>query len=98
MYIATVSATAETSNPEKEVQPGLELLEPIMQKFISISNLLVPNEDGSKSQIFVSRSYDATNHFETECEDITDLYRRITGAELHFRGAQRHQSHSSDVD
>lgn len=32
MYIATVSTTVETSNPEKEVQPGLELLEPIMQK------------------------------------------------------------------
>uniref|UniRef100_A0A4W6ET92 Rab GDP dissociation inhibitor n=1 Tax=Lates calcarifer TaxID=8187 RepID=A0A4W6ET92_LATCA len=82
MYIATVSTTIETSDPEKEVHPGLELLEPIAQKFVSISNLLVPNEDGKKSQIFVSRSCDATNHFESECEDIKDLYRRITGAEL----------------
>jgi Rab GDP dissociation inhibitor len=32
MYIAMVSTTVETSNPEKEVQPGLELLEPIQQK------------------------------------------------------------------
>ena len=32
MYIAVVSTTVETSNPEKEVQPALELLEPIMQK------------------------------------------------------------------
>lgn len=32
VYIATVSTTAETSNPEREVQPALELLEPIMQK------------------------------------------------------------------
>ena len=39
MYIATVSTTAETSNPEKEVQPGLELLEPIMQKFVTFLNL-----------------------------------------------------------
>ncbi|XP_045931757.1 rab GDP dissociation inhibitor beta isoform X1 [Micropterus dolomieu] len=96
VYIATVSTTAETSNPEKEVQPGLELLEPIMQKFVSVRNLLVPNEDGKKSQIFVSRSYDATNHFESECEDIKDMYRRITGAELCFGGSQRHQSHNSD--
>uniref|UniRef100_A0AAQ6IC18 Rab GDP dissociation inhibitor n=1 Tax=Anabas testudineus TaxID=64144 RepID=A0AAQ6IC18_ANATE len=95
MYIATVSTTAETSNPEKEVQPGLELLEPIMQKFVSVSNRLVPNEDGKKSQIFVSRSYDATNHFEDECEDLKDLYHRITGAEL-FGGSERHQSHSSE--
>ncbi|XP_035517317.1 rab GDP dissociation inhibitor beta [Morone saxatilis] len=98
VYIATVSTTVETSNPEKEVQPGLELLEPIMQKFVSVHNLLVPNEDGKRSQIFVSRSYDSTNHFEIECEDIKDMYRRITGAELRFGGSQRHQSHNSDDD
>uniref|UniRef100_A0A3B3Y429 Rab GDP dissociation inhibitor n=1 Tax=Poecilia mexicana TaxID=48701 RepID=A0A3B3Y429_9TELE len=84
MYIATVSTTVETNNPEKEVEPALELLEPIMQKFVSVTNVLVPNEDGRKSQIFVSRSYDATNHFDSECEDIKDMYRRITGAELCF--------------
>ncbi|KAF7207770.1 rab GDP dissociation inhibitor beta [Nothobranchius furzeri] len=97
MYIATVSTAAETSTPEKEVQPALELLEPIMQKFVSISNLLVPNEDGRKSQIFVSRSYDATNHFEFECDDIEDLYHRLTGAELCF-GRSRQVSHNSDDD
>ncbi|KAL6112121.1 uncharacterized protein ACO6RY_08946 [Pungitius sinensis] len=96
MYIATVSTTAETSNPEKEVEPALELLRPVMQEFVSVSNMLVPNEGGQKSQIFVSRSYDATNHFEAECEDIKDMYRRITGAELCFGGSQRHQSHTSD--
>ncbi|XP_049894859.1 rab GDP dissociation inhibitor beta [Epinephelus moara] len=98
MYIATVSTMAETNNPEKEVQPGLDLLEPIKQKFISVHHILVPNEDGSKSQIFVSRSYDAFNHFEDEYEDIRDMYRRITGVELHIGGSQRHQSHNSDDD
>ncbi|XP_029948240.1 rab GDP dissociation inhibitor beta isoform X1 [Salarias fasciatus] len=97
MYIATVSTTAETNNPEKEVQPGLELLEPIMHKFVSVSNLMVPNEDGKKSQIFVSRSYDAMNHFESECEDIKDVYHRLTGVELRF-GGSRHQSQNSDDD
>lgn len=97
MYIATVSTTAETNNPEQEVQPGLELLEPIISKFVSVSNLLVPNEDGKKSQIFVSRSYSAANHFETECEDIKDMYQRLTGTELCFAGS-RHQSHNSDDD
>uniref|UniRef100_A0AAY4AXP3 Rab GDP dissociation inhibitor n=1 Tax=Denticeps clupeoides TaxID=299321 RepID=A0AAY4AXP3_9TELE len=82
MYVASVSTTVETSNPEKEVQPGLALLEPIMQKFVSISNFMVPLDDGRRSQIFVSRSYDATTHFEAECNDIKDMYRRITGTEL----------------
>ncbi|TTV91454.1 Rab GDP dissociation inhibitor alpha [Bagarius yarrelli] len=31
-FIAVVSTSVETSNPEKEVQPGLTLLEPIMEK------------------------------------------------------------------
>lgn len=36
MYIATVSTTIETSDPEKEVHPGLELLEPIAQKLVTL--------------------------------------------------------------
>lgn len=36
MYIATVSTTAETTNPEKELQPGLELLEPIVHKLVTL--------------------------------------------------------------
>ncbi|XP_037534791.1 rab GDP dissociation inhibitor beta [Nematolebias whitei] len=97
MYIATVSTTVETGTPEKEVQPGLELLEPIVQKFVSITNLLVPNEDGRQSQIFVSRSYDATDHCERECEDIKDMYHRLTGAELSFVRS-RQTSRSSEND
>lgn len=98
MYIATISTNVETNNPEKEVQPALELLEPIIQKFVTVSHLLTPNEDGRRSQIFVSRSYDATNHFESEGQDVRDLYRRITGAEFRFGSASRHQSHNSDED
>ncbi|XP_057702523.1 rab GDP dissociation inhibitor beta [Corythoichthys intestinalis] len=96
-YIATVSTIVETKHPEKEVQPALELLEPIMQKFVSVKSLLVPNDDGKISQIFVSRSYDETNHFESECEDIEDLYLRITGTNFCFT-SHRHQSRSSDED
>ncbi|XP_019736472.1 rab GDP dissociation inhibitor beta, partial [Hippocampus comes] len=96
-YIATVSTAVETTQPEKEVQPGLDLLEPIMQKFVSVKKLLVPNDDGNRSQIFVSRSYDETNHFESECEDIKDMYRRITGTDFCFN-SQRHPSRSSDED
>jgi Rab GDP dissociation inhibitor len=32
----------------------------------------------------VSRSYDATTHFESTTEDVLDLYRRIVGEELMF--------------
>ncbi|KAI4888710.1 hypothetical protein NFI96_022660 [Prochilodus magdalenae] len=95
-YIAVVSTSVETGNPEKEVQPGLALLEPIMQKFISITDLMVPTDDGRRSQIFVSRSYDATTHSETECEDIKDLFRRMTGAEFSFEDFRRDSEADTD--
>ncbi|XP_056303819.1 rab GDP dissociation inhibitor beta [Danio aesculapii] len=84
-YIACVSTMVETSNPEKEVQAGLALLEPILEKFVSVSNLMVPTDDGRRSQIFISRSYDPSTHFQTDTEDIMDLYRRITGSEFSCR-------------
>ncbi|XP_056129326.1 rab GDP dissociation inhibitor alpha [Lampris incognitus] len=98
MYIATVSTVIETNNAEKEVQPGLELLEPIKQKFVSISNLFVPADDGKRSQIFVSCSYDAATHFDADCEDILDMYRRITGTEFCFRELRRDQFEDAEED
>lgn len=60
-----VSTTVETNNPEVEVKPGLDLLGPIKQKFVSVSDLLVPLDPGQESQIFISQNFDATSHFET---------------------------------
>lgn len=36
-YIAIVSTTVETKEPEKEIRPALELLEPIEQKWVFYS-------------------------------------------------------------
>lgn len=33
-------------------------------------------------QCFISKSYDATSHFETCANDVLSLYTRITGTEL----------------
>ncbi|KAF6371770.1 GDP dissociation inhibitor 2 [Rhinolophus ferrumequinum] len=88
-YIAIVSTTVETKEPEKEIGPALELLEPIEQKFVSISDLLVPKDLGTESQIFISRTYDATTHFETTCDDIKDIYKRMTGSEFDFEEMKR---------
>lgn len=33
-YIAIVSTTVETAEPEAEIEPALELLEPIDQKYV----------------------------------------------------------------
>ncbi|XP_058295654.1 rab GDP dissociation inhibitor beta-like [Hylobates moloch] len=62
-YIAMVSTTVKTKEPEKEIRPALEFLEPIEQKCVSISDLLVPKDLETESQIFISRTYDATHVF-----------------------------------
>jgi Rab GDP dissociation inhibitor len=88
-YVALVSTTVETTNPESEIKPGLQLLEPIFQKFVSISDLYEPVDDGTASKLFITSSYDATTHFESTCLDILDVYRRITGEPFDFTKVTR---------
>ncbi|KAL2104362.1 hypothetical protein ACEWY4_001230 [Coilia grayii] len=91
-YIAIVSTTVETDSPESEVEPALELLMPIDQKFVAISDLYEPTDDGTESQIFASRAYDATTHFETTCNDIKDIYKRMMGTDFDFENMKRKQN------
>ncbi len=36
------------------------------------------------TQVFISTSYDATSHFETTCEDVLNLYEKVTGEPIDF--------------
>jgi Rab GDP dissociation inhibitor len=102
IYIAIVSTIVETSTPELELRPGLDLLGPIHDKcvlallssphriviltvpsrFVSITPLYTPTSSGKDDNIFITRSYDATSHFETVVDDVTDVYKRVTGNDL----------------
>lgn len=66
-YIAIVSTIAEnSSNHHLELQPGLERLGKIEEKFMGPPiPLYEPLESGMNDNIFISKSYDATSHFET---------------------------------
>ena len=44
--------------------------------------ICVPKTDGKEEQIFISKSYDPTSHFESCCLDCLDLYKRYAGADL----------------
>uniref|UniRef100_A0A915PPB8 Ubiquinone biosynthesis O-methyltransferase, mitochondrial n=1 Tax=Setaria digitata TaxID=48799 RepID=A0A915PPB8_9BILA len=83
-YIAMVSTTVETNNPEAEILPGLQLLGPITEKFVNVSDVYEPIDMGAKSQVFISRSYDPTTHFETTCKDVLDIFQRGTTTEFDF--------------
>ncbi|KAI0041797.1 rab GTPase activator [Auriscalpium vulgare] len=82
VYVAIVSTIVETERPEQEIAPGLQLLGPIYDKFISVSPLYTPTSDGKSDNIFVTRSYDATSHFETVVEDVQDVWKRVVGSDL----------------
>lgn len=52
-FIAMVSTTVETANPEAEIKPGLDLLGPIKQKFVHISDVYKPKDLGVDSQVWL---------------------------------------------
>lgn len=53
-------------------------------RFITVSDFYNPKDDGRESQVFISKSYDATTHFETTCLDVLDVFRRGTGEDFDF--------------
>lgn len=88
-------------------------------RFVAISDLYEPIDDGSESQVsslscpasrlparalpagseasdssqvFCSCSYDATTHFETTCNDIKDIYKRMAGSAFDFENMKRKQN------
>ncbi|KIX93588.1 uncharacterized protein Z520_10766 [Fonsecaea multimorphosa CBS 102226] len=93
-YIAIVSTIAETSaNHHLELQPGLERLGRIEEKFMGPPiPLYQPLESGVNDQIFISNSFDASSHFETVTENVRDIYRRAMGEELKVEGLREGQT------
>jgi Rab GDP dissociation inhibitor len=87
-WIAIVSTIAETTaNHHLELQPGLDRLGKIEEQFMGAPiPIYEPLENGSNDNIFISKSYDATSHFETTTDDVKDIYRRCAGEELKVEG------------
>ncbi|KAL1413328.1 Rab GDP dissociation inhibitor alpha [Vanrija albida] len=85
VWLAIVSTIVETSVPERELLPGLQLLGTIVDKFVSITPLYEPTSDGSADNIFISKSFDPTSHFDSVVTDVNDLYQRVTGGPLELK-------------
>ncbi|KAI9848863.1 MAG: Rab GDP dissociation inhibitor alpha [Sclerophora amabilis] len=87
-WIAIVSTIAERdSNNHLELQPGFDRLGTVEEKFMgSPIPLYEPLESGINDNIFISKSYDATSHFETTTDDVKNIYQRAEGQELVVEG------------
>jgi len=59
IFVAIISATVETDNPEAEIQPAISLLGDILEMFVSVSSLQEPLATGKDTNLWVTSSYDA---------------------------------------
>ncbi|KAK8439837.1 Rab GDP dissociation inhibitor alpha [Candidozyma auris] len=81
-YLAIVSTIVETDTPHVELEPAFKLLGSRLDTLMGLADLYEPADDGSESNIYISKSYDASSHFESTTDDIKDLYFRVTGKPL----------------
>ncbi|KAM9907761.1 hypothetical protein OXX69_006305 [Metschnikowia pulcherrima] len=81
-FLAIVSTIVETNTPHVELEPAFKLLGSRIDTLMGLAELYEPEQDGSSDNVFISKSYDPSSHFETTTDDIKDLYFRITGKPL----------------
>lgn len=81
-YIAIISTTIETQNPEAEIEVAFDILGPVKEKFLKIYDRYVPVKQDFTDGLVISDSFDATSHFENETENVLQLYKKITGKDL----------------
>jgi Rab GDP dissociation inhibitor len=51
LYIAMISTTVETSTPEVEIRPALDLLGDVLEMFVQISTIYEPIDDGKADNV-----------------------------------------------
>jgi Rab GDP dissociation inhibitor len=83
-WVALVSTTVETANPEAELEPGLKLLGAVAHKAVAVHDVYEPVIPGSQDGMYCSASYDPTTHFETTIKEVLQLYEQIIGAAVNF--------------
>jgi len=88
-WLAFISTTAETANPEGELEAAFAKLGSIEKKFVYTQDVYHPKADIPADNIFVTKSYDATTHFETTSEDIIRVYKEVTGKDFDFSACKR---------
>jgi Rab GDP dissociation inhibitor len=54
----------------------------LVSRFVSVTPIYTPISNGTADNVFITRSYDATSHFETVVEDVQDVWKRVVGKDL----------------
>jgi Rab GDP dissociation inhibitor len=82
-WVAVISTDVETNDPRKEIEPALAVIGKPCEMFVTVSDLYEPVQEGMpEDNIFVTKTLDATSHFESAAEDVLRIYKLITGKDL----------------
>merc|ERR1712151_522978 len=81
-YVAIVSTVCETADPEKELEPAYKLLGKILDKFVDVTEIRVPVDDGAKDGVHVTGTYDPSSHFEDASNEVLRMWKTLTGEDL----------------
>lgn len=82
-WVAVISTDVETNDPHSEIKAAFDIIGDPCEMFVTISELHEPvNEGMPEDNIFVTKTLDATSHFESAAEDVLRIYKLITGKEL----------------
>jgi len=82
IHVAMVSTTVESDEPEAEIKTALDLLGPSLEMFVNVTTNYSPLESGKESNLWITKSYDPSSHFEIASEDILHIYEQIVGEKL----------------
>ena len=81
-YLAIISTIIETDKPHLELEPAFKIIGPTKDILMGIAEIYEPLSDGKSDNIFISKSYDPSSHFESTTDDVKDIYKRIMGHDL----------------
>ena len=61
---------------------AFDIIGKVQYKFTKISERYEVKKGNPNDGVYISNSFDATSHFESETENVLELYRQISGKEL----------------
>lgn len=86
-----VSANAEAETPAEDLKSGIDILSRagIREQFLFTTEVTCPKDGLTAKNIFISKGYDATSHFETTVQDVLEMYTKITGKVIDLKAPPR---------
>ena len=81
-FIAVISADLEGKDDGSEIEPAFRLLGKVDQRFVWVSDNYVPTDSNGKDGVWITKSYDATSHFESSTNEVISLYEKMSGKPL----------------